>query len=355
MGRRVQVFVSSPSDVADERRQCGEVVQELNTTLRALTPERDTELELLRWETHTHPDLVGNPQAVVDEQVDQDYDIFLGIMWSRFGTPTPTAGSGTEQEFRAARRGWEDTRRPRHLLFYFCEAPISAAFAGENAAQLGAVHAFRTELNRLGLVGSYEDRSRFADRVRRDLVLVLSRVLAESDPGAGTPGSGVSVPSSGARTVSEAERAIARERVRTEADTYERLRRTMPPGDARTRRMEVVASRLRSLGQSTAALLPELVSSRQPGERLAAVCALQAVPDAEYLDWLADRICGEKPFVGYHAALALLHAARLLPAGDLPRLAAAMGRAEACAERVRPDTDRASTLRHAHLEMARRS
>lgn len=349
MTRRVQVFVSSPGDVTDERRQCGEVVEELNTTLRALTPERDTELELLRWETHTHPDLVGNPQAVVDEQLDEDYDIFLGIMWSRFGTPTPTAGSGTEHEFRAARQGWEDRRRPRHLLFYFCEAPVKPSFAGANAAQLAAVHRFRTELSQLGLIGSYEDRSRFGDRVRRDLVLVLSRLLAGPAPtaaGAGTPLS---------RGASEAELAIARGRVRVEADAYQRLRRTMPPGDARTRRMEVVASRLRSLGQSTATLLPELVASREPGERLAAVCALQAVPDAGYLEWLADRICEEKPFVGYHAALALLHAARLLPPEDLPRLNEALERANTCADRAGPDSDRSMTLRHAHREMARRS
>jgi hypothetical protein len=75
--RRLRIFVSSPSDVVDERNQYAAVVQELNLTLGALLPERAVVLELVRWETHTHPDLVAEPQRVVDEQIEADYDIFF--------------------------------------------------------------------------------------------------------------------------------------------------------------------------------------------------------------------------------------------------------------------------------------
>jgi hypothetical protein len=37
---------------------------------------------------------------------------------------------------------------------------------------------------------------------------------------------------------------------------------------------------------------------------------LQVEPDLNYLDWLAKRVGAEKPFIGKHAALALLIAAR---------------------------------------------
>jgi len=342
--RRIRVFVSSPGDVQDERRQCGEVIQELNTTLRALIPERDTELELVRWETHTHPDLTGSPQAVVDQQIDHDYEIFLGIMWSRFGTPTPTAGSGTEHEFRAAQRSWEEARRPAHLLFYFCEAPMAPAMAG----QMADVLAFRTELSQLGLVGSYEDRNRFRDKVRRDLILVLSRLLNVGATAAQVAGEVAS-------RVTDTDLAIVRDQVRNESQEYQTLRDTMPPGDRRTRRMEVVASRLRSFAQSLYPLLPELIASDQPGYRLAAVCALQAIPTAAHIDWLAERVCVEKPFIGYHAALALLDAARALPFAQLSQVAAAVDRAEECSERLRTDTDRANTLGYARRELARRT
>ncbi|MGB6162583.1 MAG: hypothetical protein WCF33_12785 [Pseudonocardiaceae bacterium] len=49
VARRIRIFVSSPDDVDDERSQCGAVVQELNTTLRALLPRDLTKvLEFVR-------------------------------------------------------------------------------------------------------------------------------------------------------------------------------------------------------------------------------------------------------------------------------------------------------------------
>jgi len=67
-------------------------------------------------------------------------------------TPTLSEGSGTEHEFRAANRGWEEARRPSHLLIYFCNAPIPANVAGEFADQLKSVYEFHSELRRQGLV-----------------------------------------------------------------------------------------------------------------------------------------------------------------------------------------------------------
>src|SRR5690349_14720600 len=125
--RKVRIFVSSPDDVPSERIQCGEAVAELNQTLVALLPGAGVELELVRWETHTHPELTVGPQAAVDDQLAADYEIFIGIMWTRFGTPTSSAGSGTEHEFREAYRNWQERRQPAYILFYFCEADIPAS------------------------------------------------------------------------------------------------------------------------------------------------------------------------------------------------------------------------------------
>lgn len=348
MTQRIRVFLSSPGDVADERRQCGEVIEELNTTMNALIPERDLRLDLVTWETHTFPDLGGSPQGVVDDQTDPaNCDLFLGIMWYRFGTPTSTAGSGTEHEFRAARLGWEDARRPAHIMFYFCNAAIPAHIAGESADQLKAVYAFRTELAQHGLVGSYEDRSQFGDQLRRDLVRVLSRLLHAKQPPA-------EVAEEAATRVTDASLAIVREQVGGESREYERIRRSMSPGDQRTRRLEVVASRLRALAQSVYPLLPELIRSEQPGHRLAAVCALQAIPTAAYLEWLGERICVETPFVGYHAILGLLEAARILPEEHLPQVSTALSRAERCLSTLPKDTDRTVTLGYAQRALAQR-
>ena len=347
MTRRIRVFLSSPMDVADERQQCADVVEDLNVTFDALIPEQDVRLDLIRWETHTSPSLAGSPQGAVDKQIDPaDCDIFVGIMWSRFGTPTKSGyGSGTEHELRAAERGWEKDRRPSHIQFYFCNAPVENA--RKAAKDLVAIDKLYDELRLKGLIGTYKDRTRFAVQFRRDLLVTLKGLL---HPAGGTP----QLRADTAVGVTAADLDTVWRTLDEESAEYDRIRRTMLGGDPRTRRMEVVASRLRGLADSIVPLLPALTEHDKPGHRLAAVCALQVRPSRDYLDWLGDRISLEKPFVGYHAAIALLAAARALQDEDLTEVERSIRNAEEGAADLRSDTDRMSTLALAERELARR-
>jgi hypothetical protein len=60
-------------------------------------------------------------RAAINQQVDS-CDLFVGILWKRFGTPSGLANSGMEKEFRIA---WERFQRGSiaDILFYFCEQP----------------------------------------------------------------------------------------------------------------------------------------------------------------------------------------------------------------------------------------
>ena len=175
--RTIRIFASSPADLSTERQALASAVQELNTTIHALLPEKGIALELVAWETDTHPDIGTGPQAVIDGQLSDECDIFVGMMWKRFGTPTPKWGSGTEQEFRSAYSGWKTSGRPAHVLFYFSETPVSPKLTDAELQQLRLVGAFRAELETLGLVGNYPAPEAFGDLVRRHLVLVLSKLL----------------------------------------------------------------------------------------------------------------------------------------------------------------------------------
>ena len=108
-----------------------------------------------------------------------------------------------------------------------------------------------------------------------------------------------------ARTLAAEIQRLARE--------YEGLRVTRPPGAERKHAMERVVAQMRSLGLAAEPLLPQLMNSTSPGERLAAVSVLTMKPKLEALPWLADRIAHEAPFIGYHAAVALHAAVRVLP------------------------------------------
>src|ERR1041385_4193658 len=97
--QHVRVFISSPGDVPEERDVVSMVVDELR---RLFGKVQQVEIEAVRWETHAWPD-VGAPQEVINRQIGE-YDVFIGVMWKRFGTPTKRADSGTAEEFRSEER-----------------------------------------------------------------------------------------------------------------------------------------------------------------------------------------------------------------------------------------------------------
>ena len=91
--RLIRVFVSSPGDVAEERNVLTEVVDSINQTDGQ---GRQVRLELFRWEDNVTTKIGPKPQKVVDSQTPA-YDIYVGIMSTRFGTPAGRYGSGTER------------------------------------------------------------------------------------------------------------------------------------------------------------------------------------------------------------------------------------------------------------------
>ena len=173
-----RVFVASPGDVAAERDALSKLVAELNQTISAVAPEKGLTLEIVRWETHAYP-APGRPQAVINDQL-HDFDIFVGIMWTRFGTPSGKAQSGTEEEFDLAYTNWREHGRP-HLMFYFCQTPVAPPASPAEAEQLVRVINFRQRLSELALVWDYGNHSDFADTVRPHLLKVLAKAIVPSN------------------------------------------------------------------------------------------------------------------------------------------------------------------------------
>jgi hypothetical protein len=95
----LNVFISSPSDVVEDRDTVEEIIEEVSKTLSSKVGVR---LVPLRWETDVTPNIGTDPQNVINAAVGGNYDVFVGIMGARFGDPTPRFGSGTEEEFTQA-------------------------------------------------------------------------------------------------------------------------------------------------------------------------------------------------------------------------------------------------------------
>lgn len=118
---KYKIFLASPSDLKSERNAIDGVITELNRTYGR---RNNLILELLRWETDTAPGLAKNhTQDLITSDIGTDYDVFIGILWTKFGTPTANANSGTEEEFNIAYKKAEESPDSLKLLFYFKNTP----------------------------------------------------------------------------------------------------------------------------------------------------------------------------------------------------------------------------------------
>jgi len=342
--RVLKVFVASPDDVAEERNTLAKLLADINDVLAYLTPEKGLRLELVRYETHSYPD-IGAPQEVINREIPVDYDIFIGIMWKRAGTPTATAPSGTIEEFNRACERRKQGSLPR-IMFYFCDQPMSVPTATE-LQQLAEVVKFRSQLASQGLTATYPSHAEFGDHVRGGLLRAIRDILSETVP----------LPIAATRApVPPAVDTASREVALQLAKEYDQIRRTMSAGDERTRIMEGVFSRMKITAPKVQGSLSAFQQSGSAGERLMAVAVLDMFPEANQLAWLAERLDPEqeKPFVAYHAAVALLDAVTNLPSEDCAKLEVALAEAKRLALRLKGDPARLNVLARAEEELARK-
>ncbi len=164
----IKIFLASPGDVAEERNAVEQVIETIN---RNLGSEKRVRLETVRWEKDTYPLLGSDAQNVVNRQIAgagmSDCDLFIGIMWNRFGRPTPRAGSGTEEEFNTALESFKNTGRPE-IMFYFNQAPANINTV-EAIEQKRKVIEFRNKLQDEGLIAHYSGLQEFKDLLRNHL------------------------------------------------------------------------------------------------------------------------------------------------------------------------------------------
>ena len=163
----LSVFVASPSDVDEERDRLGDAIDELNTVWARKLGIR---LDLVSGETHAYPGFGEDPQAVINEQVPQDFDLFIGLMWHRFGTPTGRAGSGTVEEFQRAKEQYDANPDDLQLMIYFKDEPAPVPPSQLDPEQIDRVSKFRSSLGEQGgLYWSFQTADDFEKLVRMHL------------------------------------------------------------------------------------------------------------------------------------------------------------------------------------------
>ena len=91
------VMIASPGDVNEYRSYARDILHEWNYIHSVAN---SVVLMPFGWETHSSPELGATPQDLINDRILEDCDLLLGIFWTRLGTPTGKASSGTVEEIR---------------------------------------------------------------------------------------------------------------------------------------------------------------------------------------------------------------------------------------------------------------
>ncbi len=167
--RVYRVLIASPSDVEEERDTAVKVIQEWNDLY---SYSRKIVLLPLRWETHTAPDYGTRPQEVINRAIVDECDLLIGVFWTRIGSPTGAADSGTLEEIQRV----GNSGKP--VMLYFSKVGIEPDRI--DMAQLEKLKEFKKQTYPKGLVESYSKYSEFRDKFARQLEMKV-RELQKND------------------------------------------------------------------------------------------------------------------------------------------------------------------------------
>lgn len=164
--RVIEILIASPGDVHREREIIAEVMYDWNYVN---SRERSVVLLPLRWETHAYPEIALAPQAAINRQVVDYCDMAIGVFWTRLGTPTSNAESGTAEEITRV----ADAGKP--VMLYFSRLKVD--LQNIDLVEYHRLTEFKTEVSSKALVETYRSMREFRDKLKRQLALRIREII----------------------------------------------------------------------------------------------------------------------------------------------------------------------------------
>lgn len=176
MSENLNVFkllISSPSDTIREKEIIVDVVEYLNDTLETILNVR---IKLLGQGISSHSSASGeNPQDILSKQFGDDYDIYVGIFWKRFGTPTERAESGTIEEFKDAYTRFKKDEGEMKLAFYF--NTNHTTLTAEEIKEVEKINEFKERLKFIIVYEPYSDYKSFERLFRCNITIFINELM----------------------------------------------------------------------------------------------------------------------------------------------------------------------------------
>lgn len=166
----INVMIASPGDVATERKNIRDVVLEWNATH---AEDRKLVLMPVGWDSHSAPEMGNRPQAIINERVLNKCDLLVAVFWTRLGSPTGEASSGTVEEIE------KHLEAGKPAMLYFSNAPVRPDSVVDE--QYRALTEFRKDCEKRGLIETYDSLQEFRDKFARQLTQTIIRAFTEPE------------------------------------------------------------------------------------------------------------------------------------------------------------------------------
>lgn len=158
------VMIASPGDVQEYRGIARDVLQEWNYINSVAT---NAVMMPVGWETHSSPELGAAPQELINDRILEECDLLVGIFWTRLGTPTKFAESGTAEEIQ------RHVKAGKPAMVYFSTAPASLETVDRD--QYEALKQFREWCKTQGLIEFFDNALDFQIKLRRHLQIAIQK------------------------------------------------------------------------------------------------------------------------------------------------------------------------------------
>lgn len=171
--KEIGIFIASPSDTKKERELITKYINEYNSTYGD-DEESNTFLRVIKWEEHLATRSNIKPQEAINEDLLEQADILTGIFWTKFGTPTDKAQSGTEEEIEYC------LKNKKPVIMYFLNKKIDPNAI--NTEDFNKVKAFKNKYKEHNIYRetdlSDEDnfRTMFIKDIRRNVKLLINSI-----------------------------------------------------------------------------------------------------------------------------------------------------------------------------------
>lgn len=162
-----RVLIASPSDLEEERQAATEAINEWNAQHAAAEA---VVLLPVKWETHATPEAGVRPQGAINRQLVGSSDLLVGMFWTKLGTSTGVAESGTVEEID------QFVSAGKPAMLYFSGRPIDPNRI--DLKQQRKLRQFKGATYKTALVGSFASTSELRHALVRDLTNQVRQMRA---------------------------------------------------------------------------------------------------------------------------------------------------------------------------------